>query len=66
VAPAAKATLFAGRPKRGGAPNFAEIAAQTLPSRQKPRFLPAAQRDAVPNSAEIAAGNFQPIDEGML
>jgi hypothetical protein len=37
----------------------AEIAAPTLPGRQKPRFLPAAQRIAARNSAEIAAPRYR-------
>jgi hypothetical protein len=35
--------------------------APTPPSRQKPRFLPVAQRNAQPNCAASAAGDFQPI-----
>ena len=37
----------------------------TQRSRQKRRFLPAAQRNASPNSAESAAGDFQPIKLGQ-
>jgi hypothetical protein len=38
-------------------PNSLEIAPNAT-RRQKPRFLPAAQRSAALNSAEIAAGDF--------
>jgi hypothetical protein len=40
--------------------NSAESAALELARGQKPRFLPAAQRIPSPNSAESAAGDFQP------
>jgi hypothetical protein len=45
---------------------LAEIAPSPLPSRQKPRFLPAAKSIAAPNSAESAAGDFQPTEKKRI
>jgi hypothetical protein len=53
----AKATPFASRPKYRRAQTPLK-SPRTIPSWQKPRFLPAAKRNAGPNSAEIAAGDF--------
>jgi hypothetical protein len=55
--PRAKSVVFARCARCCG------FAPPTVPRRQKPRFLPAAQINAALNSAEIAAGDFSQIKE---